>query len=47
MTCAELLPTAKKLRNGKIIVAQKHQIGTPFLVHFLKNFGAWPSSDRE
>lgn len=47
MTCAELLPTDKKLRNGKTIVMQKHQIGTPFFVHFLRNFGAWPSRDRE
>jgi hypothetical protein len=47
MTCPELLPIERKLRRGKIIVMQKHQIGTPFFVHLRRNFGAWPSRERE
>ena len=47
ITWPELVPMARKLRKGKIIVTQKHQIGTPFFVHFLRNFGAWPSSASE
>jgi hypothetical protein len=46
MTCPELVPTARKERKGKIMVTQKHQIGTPFLVHLRKNLGAWPSRAR-
>jgi hypothetical protein len=26
---------------------QKHHSGTPFLVQYRKNFGAWPSSESE
>jgi hypothetical protein len=47
MTWAEELPTARKLRKGKIMVTQKHQIGTPFLVQRRRNFGAWPSRASE
>ncbi len=46
ITCPELLPTARKLRKGKIMVTQKHQIGTPLFVHLRRNFGACPSRDK-
>lgn len=40
MTCPELLPTARKLKKGNIMVTQKHQMGTPLLVTLRKNLGA-------
>jgi hypothetical protein len=41
------LETFRKGRKGKSVVTIKQYIGTPALVHFLKNLDAWPSSARE
>lgn len=38
--------TARKERNGKAMTTQKHHSGTPFLVVYLRNFGARPSRLR-
>lgn len=46
ITSPALLCRLRKLSIGKIIVMQKHQIGTPFFVTFLRNFGACPSMDN-
>lgn len=46
-TLALPLDTFKNPRKGKREVTIRQYIGTPALVHFLKNLGAWPSRARE
>jgi hypothetical protein len=46
MATEELLPTWRNESIGNNMTTQKHQIGTPRFVQYLKNLGARPSSAR-
>jgi hypothetical protein len=46
-TLLDEFETDKNERSGKNMVTPKQKIGTPFLVHFLKIFGARPSIASE